>query len=284
MGSETKGLDGAVERLKAASTAEEVASAIVEVRAKLGPAIPTATVAAIMDELARRVVTLQAELSAETRTRELLLSSVAHDLRNPLNTFAMSTGLLRDDVEAEVVVTEGRERALSLLTRMDRASNRMQSLIEDLLEASRALSRALERTPTEHRAGELAREAIAKATPALGEKSATIAAGPIDEEATLIVDRRYTVQLLFKLTLVALRVAGAGAVLRLGVETTPNVVAFCLIVTAPNQEHPILIEVDEGRGGLALTLVHRLLCQEGGRLTSEMRPSGARTVVTFPRH
>src|SRR3954467_6005419 len=74
-------------------------------------------------------------------TRDALLASISHDLRNPLNTFAMSAGLLRDDVDHGSV---DRTRALALLSRMERAVERMQRLIEDLVEASRVDARRVE--------------------------------------------------------------------------------------------------------------------------------------------
>src|SRR5687767_14767669 len=105
--------------------------------ARLRQATSADDVQTVLDKQAPSVALVAAltlELRSATRAREALLASVAHDLRNPLNTFAMSAGLLRDDLESGDL---DRNRAVGLLARMERASNRMQVLIEELLEASR---------------------------------------------------------------------------------------------------------------------------------------------------
>ena len=130
-----KGLTWTAAHLRAASSPEDVRTAIAEAAGQLGEgSVPASMVLSLLEELALDAARVRTELRAATRVREVLLASVAHDLRNPLNTFAMSAGLLRDDLEGPDF---DRTRALSLLSRMDRASSRMQALIEDLLEASR---------------------------------------------------------------------------------------------------------------------------------------------------
>src|SRR5438105_3152110 len=81
-------------RLRAAHDPDTAADALREALALLPPETPEAVKA----ELAG-IAELALERSRLVRTRETLLASISHDLRNPLNTFAMSAGLLRDDVE-----------------------------------------------------------------------------------------------------------------------------------------------------------------------------------------
>src|SRR6188768_2740987 len=124
----TTGLGSTAAQIKTAASADEVKSAIAEAKTALGSdALPADQVLAALEEVALEAARVRCELRSATRVREVLLASVAHDLRNPLNTFAMSTGLLRDDLESPDFE---RARAVSLVTRMERASTRMQRLIE----------------------------------------------------------------------------------------------------------------------------------------------------------
>jgi signal transduction histidine kinase len=67
---------------------------------------------------------------AASRAREEMLAIVAHDLRNPLNVVMIARGLLAD-------TDASGERRDQLLAVMQRASQRMNRLVEDLLEVVR---------------------------------------------------------------------------------------------------------------------------------------------------
>src|SRR5262249_5203437 len=158
-----KGLTWTAAHLRGATTPEDVRTAVAEAAEQLGDApVPAATVLAAIEEVAIDAARARAELRAAVRLREVLLASVAHDLRNPLNTFAMSAGLLRDDLEGPAF---DRNRALNLLARMERASARMQGAIEDLLDASRVEAGSIELTIRPEPAAALVRLALSKATP-----------------------------------------------------------------------------------------------------------------------
>ncbi|CAN5529830.1 hypothetical protein BH09GEM1_BH09GEM1_00550 [soil metagenome] len=86
------------------------------------------------EELARRAsyalenARLLHEAESATRAREHMLSIVAHDLRNPLGTILMVTDLIE-----ETTATDSQERRLIAMVR--RAGQRMNRLIQDLLDA-----------------------------------------------------------------------------------------------------------------------------------------------------
>ena len=67
---------------------------------------------------------------AASRAREEMLAVVAHDLRNPLNVVMIARGLLAD-------TDQPGERRDQLLAVMQRATQRMNRLVEDLLEVVR---------------------------------------------------------------------------------------------------------------------------------------------------
>jgi signal transduction histidine kinase len=69
---------------------------------------------------------------AATRARELILSVVAHDLRNPLASIAMDAEMVRNLLSEE----EHRVQCRTIV-RIERTAQRMHALVEDLLEVSR---------------------------------------------------------------------------------------------------------------------------------------------------
>jgi PAS domain S-box-containing protein len=72
------------------------------------------------------------EAQLATKARDDMLAVVAHDLRNPLNTIFMSSQLLLEIVSKTEHPTEHRQIAI-----VQRAADRMNRLIQDLLEVKR---------------------------------------------------------------------------------------------------------------------------------------------------
>lgn len=241
--------------------------------------MPATTVLALLEELALDAALVRAELRAATRVREALFASVAHDLRNPLNTFAMSAGLLRDDVEAPDF---DRTRALSLLSRMDRATGRMQSFIEDLLEASRVEAGTVEVAARPERGAEIARAAIAKAKGLATEKGASLEEGLVEDDTPVELDKARTVDALVKMVAVALKTTGEGGVIRIGVERSDGAVLFTVKATPRGGGSGTAAPHDDNRGGLAFLIARGLVAAQGGTLTSESAPDGPRLVAAFP--
>ncbi len=240
--------------------------------------MPASTVLSLLEELALDTARMRTELRAATRVREVLLASVAHDLRNPLNTFAMSAGLLRDDLEGPDF---DRTRALSLLARMERASSRMQGLIEDLLEASRIEAGTVEIMRRVEHAAVIARSAVAKSKPLCADKGANVEEGAIDEEVQVELDKSRVVEALVKLVSVSLKTTGEGGMIRLGVERHDADVLFTIRATAPRGTTSSTPH-DESRGGLAFLIGRGLIAAQGGQILTESTQEGPRMVVAFP--
>lgn len=83
---------------------------------------------AALDESQRR----RAEAEAAVKARDEVLSIVSHDLRNPLSTVTMSASLLRDP---EITLSEDQRR--QQLDVIARSAQRMNRLIQDLLDVAR---------------------------------------------------------------------------------------------------------------------------------------------------
>jgi two-component system sensor histidine kinase BaeS len=268
------------------SVLERVAQATARIRTARDPdtaadalraaleALPPGTPEAVKGELAG-VAELVVDRLRIARTREQLLSSVAHDLRNPLNTFAMSAGLLREDVDRGDV---DRGRATALLQRMDRAVERMQHLIEDLAEAGRVDSRRVDLVLRDAPAERIVRESLAAAESLAAERGAALEAGEIDASAAVSADRVRLVQAFAKLVGYALRVTGDGATVRVSAAGRGDHVAFTFMALPGSAARGATFASSaEGRGGLALLLARGLVELHGGSVTVE---ADDRLVVT----
>jgi K+-sensing histidine kinase KdpD len=216
---------------------------------------------------------LRARVDAVTKARETLLASVSHDLRNPLNTFAMSAGLLRDDMERNDVDTT---RGISLVSRMERATSRMQSLIEDLVEASRIDAKKIDYAIREESAAQLVKDAATAATPTGSEKSAAVVCDELDDTARVMVDRARTMQLIAKVIAFEAKSTGDGGTIRLAVTKAAGVVTFTARAIGPGGV-PVPPPA-EGRGGLALLIARGLADAQRG--TFRIEP-GDSLVISF---
>jgi len=96
------------------------------------------------DELEQRVLERTAELQAANREMEAFSYSVAHDLRGPLDTLGNATFMLRHSQHPGIDAP-----TRELLEMLPRMTERMSSLINDLLNLSRAKSVPLHLEPVD---------------------------------------------------------------------------------------------------------------------------------------
>ncbi len=251
------GSNGAPEGLLAIARASDDDDAVLDLALT-----QLATVAGLALEGAR----LRARVEGVTNAREALLASVSHDLRNPLNTFAMSAGLLRDDLERNDIDPS---RGISLISRMERASSRMQGLIEDLVEASRIDARKIDLTPREEKAAQLLKDAAQATRSSAYDKSAAVTFVETDEDPLVLADRTRTLQALAHIIAFEAKATGEGGTIRLGVARQGDAVVFTARAFGPGGM-PIP-PLPEGRGGLALLIARGLV--EAQRGTFSIAPA-----------
>jgi signal transduction histidine kinase len=215
-----------------------------------------------------------------SRVRDALFAGIAHDLRNPLNTFAMSTGLLKDDLEGgELDAT----RALSLVKRMERAAQRMQVLIDDLVVASR-----IESDPAQAKVekksedvADMAREAVAAATPIVKDRGAEIVVGDVEEGLVASVERTRLVQALVKGAAFVLRTTGEHGRITLTAKKAQDGVELVLRGLNPGGAPASAPGREEGRGGLALLIARAHVLAHGGDLDIRY-DDGTKLTITLP--
>jgi light-regulated signal transduction histidine kinase (bacteriophytochrome) len=228
---------------------------------------------AVIGGLALESARLRARLEVVTRSREVLLASISHDLRNPLNTFAMSAGLIRDDLERnDVDVTRG----ISLVSRMERATSRMQGLIEDLVEASRIDAHKIDFAIRPERASQLLKDAASAAKSGTSDKGASVVADALEEGISVMADRARTLQLIAKVIAFEAKSTGDGGTIRISGARQGDSVRFTARAMAPDGS--AVAPPEEGRGGLALLIARGLA--EGQRGAFRVEP-GDGLVVTF---
>lgn len=219
---------------------------------------------ALVAGLALEASRLRARVEVVTKARELLLASVSHDLRNPLNTFAMSAGLLRDDLERNDV---NAQRGISLVSRMERATGRMQSLIEDLVEASRIDAGKIDFAIREESAAQIVKDAVAAAAVPAGEKGAAVSVESVDDDARVTCDRARLLQAIAKVIAFETKSTGDGGAIKLGVQKHGGGAVFTARAIGPGGV--AVPPPEEGRGGLALLIARGLVEAQHGTFRIE---------------
>jgi signal transduction histidine kinase len=215
-----------------------------------------------------------------TRGRDALFAGIAHDLRNPLNTFAMSTGLLKDDLESGEVDAA---RALSLVKRMERAAQRLQVLIDDLVVASRIEADPAQANVTKksENVAEMVHEAVASAAPVVKDRGAEIVAGQVDDGLVASVDRARLVQALVKSAAFVLRTTGEHGRITVSANTSIPGIEILVRGVNPGGAPASAPGREEGRGGLALLIAKAHVAAHGGNV--EVRyDDGTKLTIRLP--
>lgn len=227
------------------------------VRAATADLPPEAEVAAraCLDE----VLALRDRATRAHAAREALLAAVAHDLRNPLNTLAMSAGLLREDIERDDVDAE---RDLGLVHRMDRGIERMRRIVEDVLDASRIEARKVDLVRRPEAAAQIAKEAIAAAAPGAEHGVTSVVDSGLDVEARVFVDRARAVQAISRVLGFIQRSSAEGSQVQVSVVRDGASVTF--LVTAPVAARAAARS--ENVGGLGLLIARGIAELHGGSL------------------
>ncbi|HEX8358764.1 MAG TPA: ATP-binding protein [Longimicrobium sp.] len=204
------------------------------------------------------------------RTRDEVLSVVAHDLRNPLGAISLYAHLAEDSVP------EGERQNLrtihGLVEQVDR-------LIQDLLDVSRLEAGQLRIDPQPVFPAELFDASAAMFPPAATANQVTFVTEAVGEPPAVMADRGRVSQVLSNLIGNALRFTPAGGRITLRAASGQNEVVFSVADTGPGiaPEHlPHLfdrfwqVEKSSRAGaGLGLAIARGIVEAHGGRLWAE---------------
>lgn len=252
---------------------------------KRGAASANGTVLKILARLIavalRRIESNAAELAARldaeeaTRAREEILSVVSHDLRNPLGTILMGVTTLQQLVDP---ATPKADRILVIADRIQRQSDRMARLIEDLVDFAgiQAGKLSIERRPT-------APDKIIAATAELfsqlaQERNVGFKVDLADKLPVIDVDPERAVQVLANLVTNALKVTSKGGQVTIGA-TDGDEVVFYVRDSGPGidaSELPRLFErywrskkATYKGAGLGLSIARGIVEAHNGRIWAE---------------
>jgi len=226
---------------------------------------------------------LYRESQQAIRARDEIMAVVAHDLRNPLNTISMSLALLR----------QGHGPAAERLDVVERAAQRMDALIQDLVDAASIDAGRLRLDLGRLDAGEVLRFVVAEFEPIAGEKGVRIEGRVRGDLPPVRGDRLRVAQALSNLIGNALKFTSAGGAVEVSVQPAGGAVLFRVADTgigigAAELAHifdPFWQAGSRARGsmGLGLTIARGIVEAHGGRIWAESEPgTGSTFCFTIP--
>ena len=241
----------------------------------LSSSVTTLVRRVVTDEVARATLTKMYQAAEQTiDAREQVLKIVSHDLRNPLSTISMSAALL---LEIEIPPEKLKEH----LRRMKRAGERMNRLIQDLLDVAKLEAGRVGIDARSVEVGPLIQEAHEMLTPLSEEKGISMYASVAEGLPAIIADSGRVLQVLSNLTGNAIKFTPAGGRIVLRAEPVPGGVRFSVTDTGqgipPEQLTKIFGEfwqanpADRRGIGLGLAISKGIVEAHGGRIWVESR-------------
>ncbi|MGH7504480.1 MAG: sensor histidine kinase, partial [Longimicrobiales bacterium] len=230
----------------------------------------------ITNEVGRtRVRRMYDEATEAIRAREEVLRIVSHDLRNPLNAVGMTAEMLMEEMELPV------ERRMDYLQRIRRSSERMNRLIQDLLDVARMEAGTLSVRPEPVRCGELLGDVTEMMAPLAADRQLDFRVLPGDTLPDVSVDRERIVQVFSNLLGNAFKFTAPGGRVYIRGERMGDKVRFSVTDTGPGIAPEHLQEVfgrlwqanrADGRGlGLGLAIAKSIVEAHGERIGVDSR-------------
>jgi PAS domain S-box-containing protein len=247
----------------------------------------------LIEELARRAslavdnARLFHEATQATRARDEMLSVVAHDLRNPLNTIFMgSSSMIEDipDAQSNIGVTA---------RIVKRAAERMNRLIQDLLDIRRTESGTLSIDAKNESVAAMMGEAMEMLKPLATTASLELRAEIAEQVSTVFADSARLLQVLSNLVGNAIKFTPRGGSITVRVEPIGDEVRFVVSDTGPGIPPDQLPHIfgrfwqanrKDRRGlGLGLAIAKGIVEVHGGRIWVESTlGAGSNFYFTIP--
>jgi len=218
----------------------------------------------------------RAKAEAARKSRELVLTIVAHDLRNPLTTIKMTATLLGQK-------TPTSDELVRRVGAIKRAVTRSENLIRDLLDASRAERGELEVSLRDEAVGPILHDVQDLFVPLARERGITFDVH-YQGSASIRCDRNRLFQVLGNLIGNALKFTPEGGATTLRVDDGDADVSFEVADTGPGikpEDLPHIFErywyTDRRGTGLGLFIAQSLLASHGSRLEVKSEPGRGAT-------
>ncbi|MEA2706622.1 MAG: hypothetical protein QOH22_1410 [Gemmatimonadaceae bacterium] len=272
---------------KARHDAEEASARLVDVNMELEVQMEEVqTLSEDLNKTNQCLADARDAAEAASRAREEMLAIVAHDLRNPLNVVMIARGLLAEkDYPAE--------RRNQLLAVMQRATHRMNRLVEDLLEVVRQesgkMTLVLEAVP----AADILDQSAEMCQPSATEHGIFLEIREPTPDLLVTADEERVLQVMSNLLGNALKFVPRGGSVVLGCERKGGEAVFSVADTGPGiapEDLDLLFEkfwqrrrADSRGVGLGLAIARGIVEAHGGRIWAESTlGSGSTFFFTLP--
>jgi signal transduction histidine kinase len=173
---------------------------------------------------------LYTEAERAARARDEIMAVVAHDLKNPLNTIQLAANVLLEEQDGEACAREIDRHAAGAI---GRAATRMQRLIHDLLEVTRAEAGRLQVQPLPVDPVELMRDAVDAHCSIASAKDIVMEGSAEGRLPRVLADRERVAQVLSNLIGNALKFTPAGGRVSVRGWSAPPFVRFAVEDTGP---------------------------------------------------
>lgn len=218
---------------------------------------------------------------AASRARNDLLATVSHDLRNPINAISLTVGAMQRASPDAVIEKQ--------VARIERATERMNRLIDDLLDAAKIEEGVLRIDGKPEDAFRLIESAVELFPPSAGEKSVRVAALTPASQALVHCERHLILRVLANIIANAVKFSPPGGAVVVKVEPLVDAARFSVRdegpgIPAAHRRHVFdrywHQRQNNRRGtGLGLYIAKGIVEAHGGRIWIEDARPG--TIVSF---
>jgi signal transduction histidine kinase len=228
-----------------------------------------------------------AEVQDALRARDRVLSTVAHEVRTPIGIVLMQA----DSMVHRAPASDG-DWLPKRVSSIHRAAERIDRLVEDLVEFTNLRAGRLQFTIGSHPAAELLREAVEMFQPLAQERGILVESELSPGLPSISCDRERILQVFSLLTANALRALGDGGRVDLRAQHDDVGVVFAVEDTGPPIPPAELPHVFErawrgergrpGRSGVGLAICKGLVEAHGGRIWVSSEGAGATFCFAVP--
>lgn len=237
-------------------------------------------------ELARTVE----DLARAMRAKDQFFAQMSHELRTPLNSVIGFSGVLLQGMAGEL--NEEQTRQVEMISK---AGNRLLSLVNDILDLSKASTESIDLQPTSFDIRDLIEELAADVAPLVEEKSLDLECSTREGTPELNTDREILYRILLNLLSNAVKFTEAGSI---SLRARPDDGSLSISVVdagpgIPLEEQDMIFKPfvqgkhgDPNRivgSGLGLAISRELATQIGGRLVlARSDDSGSEFTLRIP--